>query len=84
MQAFGSESWLTACRWWVVWVTGVGRIGYQSLPVGVWAVCPRRLDATGAFACAATAVCVWYSPHRRWRIPRKATTHLNLWQEALR
>jgi hypothetical protein len=49
MQAFGNESWLPAGRWWVVWVTGVGRIGYQSLPVGVWAVCPRRLDATGAF-----------------------------------
>jgi hypothetical protein len=45
MKRFGNESWLPAGRWRVVWVTGVGRIGYQSLPVGVWAVCPRRLVA---------------------------------------
>ena len=46
MKLFGNESRLTAGRWWVVWVTG-GRIGYQSRSVGAWAVCPRRLVATG-------------------------------------
>jgi hypothetical protein len=36
MKRFGNESWLQANRLWVVWVTGVGRIGYRQRPGAGW------------------------------------------------